>query len=81
MLDGNHDLVGISRFKGPNYHIWKFQLRAVLLGKDLMDVVDGTEPKPPDTATTEEKLAWKKKDNSALSILSQSIDESMLKNV
>jgi hypothetical protein len=69
MSDDNRDLAGISWFKGPNYHIWNFQLRALLLGKDLMDVVDRTEPKPPDTATAEEKLAWKKKDNLALSIL------------
>ena len=53
----------------------------MLLGKDLMDVVDRTKPKLPNTATAEEKPAWKKKNNLALSILSQSIDESMLKNV
>ena len=81
MTDNSHDVRGISHFKGTNFHIWKFQIRAVLLGCELMDVVDGTIPKPVDTAHAETKAAWRKKDNQAVSLLCQAIDESMLKHV
>lgn len=41
-------------------YIWKVQTRAILLGKDLMDVEDGTEAKPAETTSIENKLAWNK---------------------
>ena len=44
-------------------------MRAILLGRDLMDVVDGSEEKLVDTATAEVKSAWRRKDNQAVSLL------------
>lgn len=81
MAESSRDLGGISRFKGANFHIWKFQMRAVLLGRELMDVVDGSEVKPVDTAAPDIRVAWRKRDNQAVSLLCQAIDESMLKHV
>jgi len=49
MANSSHDLGGISWFKGPNFHIWKFQMRVVLFGRDLMDFVDGSKAKLTDT--------------------------------
>lgn len=80
-MDSNRDVGGISRFKGSNFHIWKFQMRAVLLGRDLMDVVDGSETQPLATAAADVNAAWRKKDNQAVSLLCQAIDESMLKHI
>lgn len=49
MADAGRDLGSITRFKGSNFHLWKFQMRAILLGKELMDIVAGTLPKPAAT--------------------------------
>jgi len=81
MVDSSRDLGGIARFKGQNFQIQKFQMRAVLLGRELMDVVDGFDEKPVDTIVVEIKTSWCKKDNQAVSILCQAINESMLKHV
>ena len=57
MAKSSCDLRGISQFKGPNFHIWKFQMRVVLLGRELMDVVDGFDEKPADMAVAEIKAS------------------------
>ena len=46
-----------------------------------MDVVNGTISKPVDTADAKTKATWRKKDNQAVSLLCEAIDESMLKHV
>jgi hypothetical protein len=46
MADPKLDLGNIDRFDGENFHLWKSQMRIVFLGRELMGVVDGTEPKP-----------------------------------
>ena len=46
----------------------------VLLGRELMDVVDGTIPKLVDIADAETKAAWHKKDNQVVSLLCQAIN-------
>jgi hypothetical protein len=38
MADSKLDLGNIERFNGENFHLWKFQMRAVFLGKELMGV-------------------------------------------
>jgi len=65
MVDNSRDLGGISRFKGTNFHLWKFQIHVVLLGRDLMDVVDGSDAKPEDTAAADVRAVWRRKDNQA----------------
>ena len=55
MADSSHDLESITRFKGTNFHLWKFQMRAILLSKELMDVVVGTNAKPVSTAPADEQ--------------------------
>jgi hypothetical protein len=60
MADNGRELGYITRFKGSNFHLWKFQMRAILLGKDLMDVVDGTEAKPAATKLLEERNNWRR---------------------
>jgi hypothetical protein len=47
MADVNDILGIIRRFKGQNFHMWQFQVRVLFLGKELMDGVDGTTPRPP----------------------------------
>ena len=62
MVDsGNRDLGNIDRFDGENFHLWKFQMRALFMGKDLLTVVDGTEPKPANAGA--QQTAWIKRDS------------------
>jgi hypothetical protein len=61
MADSKLDLGNIDRFNGENFHLWKFQMCAIFLGRELMSVVDGTKPKP--AAAGAEQLAWTKQDN------------------
>jgi len=56
-------------------------MRAVLLGQDFMDVVDGSEIQPIATTKVDIRNAWHRKDNQAVSLLCQATDESMLKHV
>jgi len=81
MANSSCDLGGISHFKGPNFHIWKFQMRAILLGRELIDVVDKSKIQPTATTATNVKVAWRKKHNQAISLLCQAMDECMLKHV
>ena len=62
-----------DRLVGPdNWNNWKFQMRMFLIGKDLFDVVDGTEVLG-DNASNKEREAFRKRDNKALSIISLSV--------
>lgn len=79
MADSKLDLGNIERFSGENYHLWKFQMRAVFLGKELMSVVDGSEPKPPSAGA--DQIAWIKKDNQAISLLCQVLDKKHLQYI
>ena len=81
MSDTNRDLGSITKMKGSNFHLWKFQMRAISLGKYLMSIADGSESKPPDSADAVVKADWRRRDNQAISLLCQTIDESMLKHV
>ena len=59
-----------DRLVGPdNWNTWKFQMKMFLVGKDLFDIVDGTEVLG-ENATAKEREAFRKRDNRALSIIS-----------
>jgi len=57
MADINDTLGIIRRFSGQNFRMWQFKMRVLFLGKELMDVVDGTTPRPPSLD------GWIKKDS------------------
>lgn len=75
-MDANAELRNVKCYNGQNFHLWKFQLRAILLGQDLMGIVDGSVPKPTDPA---QQAEWVKKDNQCISLLCKAVDESILK--
>ena len=33
----------VDKLNGTNYHNWKFNVRMLLTGKDLWEIVEGTE--------------------------------------
>ena len=55
-----------------NWNSWKFNMRMYLLGKDLFDIVNGTEVLG-EQATAKERDIFKKRENRALSIISLGI--------
>ena len=49
---------------------------AILLGKDVIGVVDGTDLQPAATAPANMRSEWQKKDNIAISLLCDAISKS-----
>ena len=51
--DEHGSLLRIEKFKGENFHLWKFRMQMVLEEKDLWNIVQGDEVEPIDEGTTE----------------------------
>ncbi|CAB0039208.1 unnamed protein product, partial [Trichogramma brassicae] len=63
------------------FELWKFQIKAVLVAHDLLEIIEGTETKPEpgeDKANATKVKEWTKKDAKAMFALSSSIDYSQL---
>lgn len=75
-MDSTAELRNVKVYNGQNFHIWKFQIRAILLGQDLMGIVDGSVPKPSNDPGAERD--WMKRDNQCTSLLCKAVDESIL---
>ena len=45
----------VEKLTGANYHSWKFSMKMVLIGKDLWEVVNGTETISEDASEVEKK--------------------------
>lgn len=54
---------------GTNFRSWKFHVMAILRGKGLLSVVDGSSPKPDALADEKVKEGWSQKDAKAIAIL------------
>uniref|UniRef100_A0ABD2XH93 CCHC-type domain-containing protein n=1 Tax=Trichogramma kaykai TaxID=54128 RepID=A0ABD2XH93_9HYME len=75
------DLKNIPKFNGQNFQLWKFQIKAVLVAQDLLEIVEGTETKPvagADNANATKVKEWTEKNAKAMFALSSSIDYSQL---
>lgn len=70
------DLRNITKFDGQNFQLWKFQIKAIFVAYDLLNIVEGIEAKPevPDDS----RNIWIKKDARAKFILSSSMEYSQL---
>lgn len=61
-----------------NYPSWAACMKAYLMGKDLWDIVDGSEPKPnPNEATPETVKEWRRRNAKALHSLQVSCGSRM----
>jgi hypothetical protein len=63
---------------GQNFNLYSFQMSAFLMGKELLEVVDGTTPKPTDDAPAVERVEWRKKDGHAISAICETLEEQIL---
>ena len=68
------DLSGIACFNGEDFHIWKWKIRALLMYKKLLGIVEGTDLE----ATAVDKEAWKDKQYNAYSLLCNAIERKLL---
>ena len=68
--------VHVEKLNGDNYHAWKFNLRMLLIGKDLWDIVSGDEVLPEE-ATPAMRNAFRKRDNRALSTIGLAINSDL----
>ena len=62
----------VGKLNGDNYHSWKFNIKMYLIGKDLWEIVDGTEV-VGENASEEEIKKFKKRENLALSLMCLSV--------
>ena len=67
----------IDRLDGKNWMTWKFQMRHLLLAKDLWGYVDGTETLRED-ANAEQQADHRKKSHKALSTIVMAVSASQL---
>lgn len=58
----------MEKLNPNNYHSWKFTMRMYLIGKDLWDIVQGTET-PVESASADIQRQLKKKENIALAAI------------
>jgi len=65
-----------EKLTAENYHSWKFNMKMYLIGKDLWEIVDGTNTLNDD-ATEKEKKDFKKGENRALAMICLSISTNL----
>ena len=62
----------VEKLTGDNYHSWKFQMKMCLIGKDLWEIVTGTEVLEEE-ATPAEQRNFRKRENLALASVCLSV--------
>ena len=55
----------VEKLTAENYFSWRFNMKMFLIGKDLCEIVTGTETLP-ERASQEEQKRFKKRENLAL---------------
>ena len=73
-------MFGVEKLTSDNYHNWKFDMKMVLVGRDLWDIVTGDEVAAEANPNAEQASprarnnnSWRKRDNKALSLISLAI--------
>ena len=62
----------VEKLTGDNYHSWKFQMQMCLIGKDLWEIVTGTD-QLAEGATDAEQRRFRKRENLALALVCLSV--------
>ena len=71
-MESADDSFKIEKLTAENYHSWKFNIKMSLIGKDLWEIVQGTETLAED-ASAEEHRKFKKRENLALASVCLSV--------
>jgi len=65
----NKELGNIEYINGKNFHMWKFQMRAIFMGKELLGIVDVCKVEP--TSIGIAHADWKKLDSQTINFICQ----------
>ena len=65
-----------ERLTADNYINWKFQMQMMLIGKNLWEIVEGTETLAED-ANHQQRIDFRKRSNKALSMICLSVSQSL----
>jgi gag-polypeptide of LTR copia-type len=68
----------IEKFNGTSFHLWKFEITAILEEKGLMEIVNGTEALPDNAAAAADKEKYKLRVAKAFSIICLSLDRQQM---
>ena len=71
----------IRVFEGDKFPVWKYYMEICFADKDVMCIVNGTVPKPPDDASDAEQTAWYKADAQARRMIRSSVSLPVLENL
>ena len=66
----------VDKLTADNYHSWKFNMKMFLIGKDLWEIVNGTETLD-ENANEGERRKFKKRENQALALVCLSVSTSL----
>ena len=76
-MSGELSVRHVTKLDGKNFLEWKFQIRAVLISHELLNIVDGTRVKP--AADEAECLkAWTKDNAKAMYVISSALEPEQL---
>ncbi|CAL1390069.1 unnamed protein product [Linum trigynum] len=64
----------IVRLSPTNFPLWEFQFRVYVEGKGLLGILDGTTPRPAETAPAQAIAAWNQNDARVRSVLLSCVD-------
>ena len=64
-MAADEDKWAIEKLNGSNWSTWKFQMKHVLLAKDLWGLVDGTEAEPAEDAAARVLADYRKRSQKA----------------
>jgi hypothetical protein len=70
------DLIGIQRFNGSEFHIWKWQLKNLLRAKGLLGHIDGGAIY--DSDDEQDVQQWREKDYIAHHLLTSAVERPFL---
>ena len=72
----------MEKFKGPNYHLWKFKMKTLLKDKGLWDIVEGTRVAPEASLDSGNALKeWRKKEDKAMALIVLALGDEQLMHV
>ena len=74
----DEDKWAVEKLNGSNWSTWKFQMKHVLLAKELWGLVDGTEEEPAENTAAHVLADYRKRLQKAFSVIALAISSSQL---
>ena len=75
------DSESLEVFDDDKFTVWKYHMKICFEDKDIMPILNGTVPKPPNNALDVEKLAWRKANAQARCMINSSVSLHVLANL